>query len=287
MLNLHEIVEEWSLREYLKTATRSQKRLYEKERLKPKNYLGMDIDWSEVTFVDITHWPRIDHEKFEDEEETKCGDVTGRYLQPINNGKTKVSVLFSTKYTNDTSDSQEYTMRTQKTTRSTCETSVECGFTRGKDMSVTLKMPGEILEVNAGYTSENTLTSKDGQTFEEEISWGVESVIKVKPGHVADAELVVNEKKISGKYEIVTKISGTIYVTFTKIKDNNAFVKLVGNDISDIVQKYIEMKKKINLSPPHVSIENSTITITTKGNCLFRYGIKQEVVVHQEAIIKI
>lgn len=283
-INLQQIVEDWALREYLKTATRSQKRLFEKERAKPKNYLDLTIDWSDAKFIDTTRWPRIDQEKFIDEDDERCGETTDHSLQPIDNGKTKVSILFNTKYTNDTTDAQEYTMRTEKVTRSTCTTSVECGYTMGKEMRVTLKTPGEILEVNAGYTSENTLTHMDGQSFEEETSWGVESVIKVKPGHVADAQLVVNEKKISGKFEIVTKISGTIYVTFSKIKNNNSFVKLIGNDISEIVQKYIEMKKKVNLAPPNVSVDQKIITIVTKGNCSFRYGIKQAVVVHQEAI---
>lgn len=272
----------------MKTASRSQKRLYEKERLKPKNYLGLKIDWSDVKFQDVTKWPRIDQEKFEEEEkEKKFGDITDLSLKPDDGGKTKVSILFSTKYTNDTTDLQEYTMRTEKTTRSTVETSVETSYTRGMEMSVSLKTPGEILEANAGYSSENSLTNTEGQSFEEEVSWGVESVIKVKPGHIAEAQLVVNEKKFSGKFEITSKIKGTVYVTFTKIKDNNSFVKMTGNDISDIVQKHINMQKRINQAPDFVNVDNDTITVTTKGNCLFRYGVKQSVIVHQEAISKI
>jgi len=287
VLNFQEIVEEWAWREYAKTASRSQKKLLEKERLKPKNYLGIKVDWSDVKFSDVTKWPRIDQEKFHEEDEPRLGDITDNNLKPEDGGKTKVSVLFSTKYTNDTTDIQEYTMRTEKTTRPSCETTLETSWTKGMEMSVGLKTPCEILEANAGYHSENSLTNTEGQTFEEEVTWGVESVIKVKPGHVADAQLVVNEKKFTGKFEITSKIRGTVFVTFTKVKDNNSFVRMTGGDISDIVQRHLDMKKRVNQAPDFVTVDDGIISVVTKGNCQFRYGVKQSVMVHQEAISKI
>jgi hypothetical protein len=74
---------------------------------------------------------------------------------------------------------QEYTMRTEKTTKSAMMTEIESGYTRGVEMSVTLKTPGELLEANAGYKREYSLTHLSGQSFEEELHWGVDSVIKV------------------------------------------------------------------------------------------------------------
>ena len=53
----------------------------------------------------------------------------------------------------------------------------------------------QIFEANVGYKREFTLTSVDGETFEEELTWGVDSEIGVKAGYVADASLVVDERK--------------------------------------------------------------------------------------------
>ena len=91
-----------------------------------------------------------------------------------------MSVLFRTKFKNMTDRQQEYTMKTEKTTKSALITEVESGYTRGVEMSVTLKTPGELLEANAGYRREYSLTHLSGESFEEELHWGVDSVIKVR-----------------------------------------------------------------------------------------------------------
>lgn len=58
--------------------------------------------------------------------------------------KPLVSVLFQTKFTNNTDGVQEYTMRTEKKTKTTLSTNIEQGYTRGVEMSVKLSAPGEV-----------------------------------------------------------------------------------------------------------------------------------------------
>jgi redox-regulated HSP33 family molecular chaperone len=61
---------------------------------------------------------------------------------------------------------------------------------------------------------------------------------------VADASLVVDERKQKGDFTVVTKVSGPVYVTFTSPRDNNSLVKSTVNDIAKIVEKFLESERR-------------------------------------------
>ena len=285
-IDLTQIVRDWAWREYDKTATKSQRNLKEKEERKGSKYLHLQIDWSDVKFHDETMWPRLAEDRFDEEGRgrTVVQNGGGHGTLAADTGTTHTNVLFQTTFTNNTGDSQEYTLKTEKSTRSTCMTEIETSFTKGMDLSVKLCTPGEILEANAGYHREMSLTNVEGETLEEELNWGVESQIRVRPEHVAEAELVVKEKKYSGEFQIKSKIRGYVYVTFTNIKDNNSLVKAMGHDVSDIVQSYLDMERRKGKTVDFVEIQDSLIIIYTKGKCQFRYGVKQEVKVQERPL---
>ena len=279
-LNLDRIIQDWAWREYERTASKSQLKLLAKERRKPGTCLHPHIDWSEVKCTDVTTWPQVTEELFKASDST---DNNNRLFQRDDTHAAS-TVLFRTKFTNDTDDDQEYMMKTEKTTRSSCTIEVESGFTHGVAMSVGLKTPCEIFEANVGYCCEMTLTDTEGQTFEEEITWGVESLIKVKANHVADAQLVVNEKKYCGEFEIETKIRGPVYITFTNLRDNNSAIKMIANDITDILQRHVDMRRRVGEQMDHVVILNNHVIVRTKGKCQFRFAVQQEVLVCQAPI---
>ena len=64
-------------------------------------------------------------------------------------GEHRASVLFQTRFKNNTKSDQQYTMRTEKKTRTSLTTSVEHGFTKGIEMGVRLMTPGEVLTAAA------------------------------------------------------------------------------------------------------------------------------------------
>ena len=84
-----------------------------------------------------------------------------------------------------------------------------------------------MFEANAGYKREFSLTNIDGEVFEEELSWGVESQIHVQPQHVAEATLMVDERRQTGSFVVETRMRGTVYVSFTSPRDNNAQVDTI------------------------------------------------------------
>ena len=274
-IDIEQIVKDWAWRQYDRTATRKQRRLREKEKKNSSRYLSVTLDWSEVKFVDTTDWPKLAEQKTEENPNDSGVQMAAAASD------THANILFQTKFTNNTQDGQEYTLKTEKTTRSSCSTEVETSYTKGIEMSLNLKTPGEIFEANAGYSRELTLTNNAGETLEEELTWGVESLIKVKAEHIAEAQLVVNEKKYTGDFVVVTKIRGYVFVNFTNIKDNNSLVKATGHDVAEILKEYLQMQRRIGEALDYVEVQDDTVVIRTKGHCQFRFGIKQEVVVNQ------
>ncbi len=145
---------------------------------------------------------------------------------------------------------------------------------------MSLKTPGEIFEANSGFTSELSLTNNESESIEEELTWGVESLIKVKPEHIAFAQLVVNEKKYSGNFTVTSRIRGYVSVEFRDVKGEVPTTITVHN-IADIVEEHLQMKKRIGEPVDYVEVQGGIVIVKTKGTCNFRFGINQEVVVNQ------
>lgn len=293
-LNIEEAVKVWAHREYDKTATRYQRKLKQKE-IKTKNkIIKLMIDWSGVRFESKTEWLGIEDLSQQNTTESSGDTSVLQSLVPadtigvISLNIPSTSVLFQTSFNNNTDCTQKYTMRTEKTTRNSMTTEMEKGVTKGIEMGLKLETPCEIFEANVGYKKEFSLNKLEGETFEEEVSWGVEAEIEVKPGHIANACLMIEEKKKAAKFMIRTRMSGMVYIDFNNIHDNNNVIKSTGHDIPSIVKEYVQLmaRKGVDLSSV-VSIESDeSIIATTLGKCDFRYGVKQEVVVHQKPNIK-
>ena len=58
-IDLDQMIRNWALREFDKTATWRQKRLHQKEKGNENNYMGVHIDYSQVKFRDETKWPKL------------------------------------------------------------------------------------------------------------------------------------------------------------------------------------------------------------------------------------
>lgn len=240
-----------------------------------------------MQFKDETKWPRLAQSPFEmdtkeDGDDANANEVKDNVMAagPEN---VKASVLFQTKFTNDTGHDQEYTMHTSKTTRSSCETVIENSYTKGYDMCVTLKTPCEIFEMNAGYHREMSLTNCQGETLEEELTWSVDSQIKVKAGYIATAKLIVNEKNYKGDFYVISTLCGPVHVTFNNLKDNNSLIRSGEVQIGTVVREFLKLKADVGerYDENYIRVEGRDVIITTKGSCKFRCGIKQEVIVKQ------
>ncbi|ELT88164.1 hypothetical protein CAPTEDRAFT_144566 [Capitella teleta] len=279
VLDLEKVVSDWAWRQYDNTATKKEKKLRKKDKKarfgKKGIYINVQVDWSEMHSSDSTTWDAI-----QNHESTHSQGNQVREAEGAASG----SVLFETKFTNTTDKEMQYTMSTQKTTTTTCSTEIESSFTRGIDVGLTLKAPGEFVEANVGYSREYSLTNISGETFEHEMSWGVDSQITVDKKSIVYAALTVDEREKKGGFTITTELQGMVYVTFTEIRNNNALLKATGYPITDIVREWLSRQSNNGVIVDFVKVEDGKVIITTKGVCKFRYGVKQEVKVRQESL---
>ena len=287
VFDLEEAVKAWAWDEYTSTENRRQRKLRQKEFANPNTCLCVNADWSHVSIVDESKWPRLQQVAFDDVDHGGSDDALNVKFdaqQLREEGQLHVSTLFKTKFTNSTNEQQEYTIRSEKTTCSEWTTEVENSWSRSFEVGISLKTPGEILEANAGFSREVSLSNTHGETFEEQLTWGVESQLKVKANHVAEASLVVNEKKYAGSFEVVSRVRGMVYATFTNLRDNNALVKATGDDIAAIVAWFVQRQRRKNITYPFVDVSDDVVTIRTRGKCNFKFGVNQEVHVTQTPI---
>ena len=249
VVDLEDVVKRWALDMFDYTKSKEQAKI-------PRDCLLTTISWNKV---------RFQHSQAE-------------YVDKWKPPSPKAKVLFRTTFCNNTDQEQEYSFKTQRNTRSTCEVVIESGYCMGVSMDVKLATPCEVFEANAGFHRETSLTNINGETIEEELSWGVDSQIKVPRKSKTAASLVIDEDEFSSNFTMTTTVSGKVHVTLTSLKDNNSFVKAIDGNIVDIMRREAENGLK------GLTVERNAIKIITKGSCKFSYGIQQHIQLDTEPI---
>ena len=188
-------------------------------------------------------------------------------------------VLFKTTFTNNTDHQQEYSFKTERTTSSTCDVCIEKGVSYGAELGLTLKLPGDVLEVGTGFKKELSVNKTVGETFSEELTWGVDSLVKVPAKTITTAELVISEQQNASSFTVKTRVSGKILVHITHLSDNNSFVKSIDGELVEIWKRQAG-----NSDSSTVVVEKHCLSYITKGQCHFRFGVEQHVNISEKAI---
>ena len=249
VVDLGDIVNQWAKMMFDITKTKEQSRIH-------RDNLQFTTSWKRVKF---TH---------------SEPDYTEKQQPP----QPKSQVLFRTFFTNETDQEQEYSFKTERTTCSSCEVQLERAVTIGEEVGLNLKTPCEILEVSAGFHREVSVTKSQGQEFEQEMMWGVDSQIKVPPHTKTTAELVISEAQLTANFQMTTSVAGRILVTVTNLKENNSLVTVVEGNIAEIMRR--EMENGLR----GFQVEKNSVTYTTKGTSNFRYAVEQNIRLHQVAV---
>jgi hypothetical protein len=69
-------------------------------------------------------------------------------------------------------------------------------------------LPHEILEIGSGIRNQHLVEFGKDETKEEEIKWGVDSLIRVPPHTCTTAELVITEHQLDRNFTVDVKIKG-------------------------------------------------------------------------------
>ncbi|VDN00700.1 unnamed protein product [Thelazia callipaeda] len=254
LVDLETVIRDWAKKIFEVTKTREEAKI-------SKKYLQYNINWSHL------------NSQYLEPIYTVSGIDQRQCFQPKSE-----QVLFKSTFTNGTERAQEYSFKTQRCTRSTATIAIvisnrifllEKGIRRGMEMQLKLKTPFEILKANAGFHNEISILKIDEDTVEEELTWSVDSTIKVPPFCKTVAELVILEDNLSRNFSMVNRISGRIVVTVMNMKDNNSLVTIIEGKLADIIRDLA------NYQALGFVIQGDTVLYTTKGTCKFKYGVEQ------------
>jgi len=220
------------------------------QRKEADDILSTDINWRHV---------RIHHGKTE-------------YYDQVKKSTPKTHVLFSAHFTNDTDQSQVYTLKTERRTKSTCNISMEKCYTIGMSLDIKLCPPNPIIEANAGFKGEMSVKKADAESFEEELVWSVDNQISVPPKYRTKADLVLKEDEYTSHFKCETKFEGKIHVTLRSKRDNTPLTTITA-DVRNIFR-----------SDAGFRVDKTGVYFVSQGRCKCRFGIEQHVRLSQMAI---
>ncbi|XP_013394012.1 uncharacterized protein LOC106161564 [Lingula anatina] len=249
VVDIEDIMKAYAKDVFDRTKDKEQKRI-------PDEALEYTINWKRVKFI-------------------HAEPVYGNETRPKH---PQAQVLFKTFFTNNTDREQDYSFQTQRVTRSSCNVEIERGVMMGQEMGVQLQTPCEVFQANAGFKREITLNRLEGEIAEEELSWGVDSQIRVAPKSQTLAELIVSETEYGGHFTIQSRFEGNVMISITNTRENNCLVKTVEGNVVNIFKREIENGLK------GFRVEKNSVCFETKGRCHFRYGIEQHVKLSQQPL---
>uniref|UniRef100_A0A915BEU0 Uncharacterized protein n=1 Tax=Parascaris univalens TaxID=6257 RepID=A0A915BEU0_PARUN len=254
LVDLEALVINWAKQIFEVTKTKAEARI-------SKKYLQYNINWSHLfneSLEPVYTVAGVDTKQVRQAKEEQC--------------------LFKSTFTNTTEREQEYSFKTERSTRSTATVVVEKGVCRGVEMALKLKTPGEVVEANAGFHNEVSVMHIGENTTEEELIWGVDSTVRVPPLCETVAELVILEEHHTRSFTIEGRLSGKVIVTVTNLRDNNSLVTIIEGKIADII------RGTPNYPAMGFVVTNDVATYTMKGTCKFKYGVEQKVRITEHAV---
>jgi len=190
---------------------------------------------------------------------------------------TRPNTIFKSVFTNNTSQPQSYSLKTERTSESICGVVREQGFQLGMEAELTLKTPCEIAELKTGFKHEihfNTLTEN---MKSEQLTWGVDSSIMVPAGGQTEAAIVIEEMSYHGSYTLTSTLSGTVTVSIKRVKDGNT-VLVTAVNIATVIQHFLSKPDHHARLKAIASLDQTKVVrLTSKGQCHFQFAMKQYV----------
>ncbi|CAF1393989.1 unnamed protein product [Adineta steineri] len=188
-------------------------------------------------------------------------------------GTPKNHILFRSTFLNDTNREQEYNLKAERRTMSTCSFSIFEGYTTEQCVSLELEVPLPkcVLEASTGFRRQYTLEQSKDKQVEEELTWSVESNIKIPGMSQTTAELLVQEDEYHGTFEMKSYFIGEIHIKL--YKDSQEVLSLEFGDLDDLFPRDKGFRK-----------DSRGIYRITRGECKARFGISQKVELHAKPL---
>ena len=195
-------------------------------------------------------------------------------MSPGKKAKGKEVDLYETVYENATYTDQKYTLITHKETKKTVSVEFSKGFTKGTTTSIAIPTPDGIPSVGAGTSDTLSVTKSKGQTFEETMSWDVNTEITVGKGQRLTATLAVSEdtKMIDFEVETTMKIidGECLSVTLRRVSNGESVQVFSIADLETVFAKLKDTSGGIIKALPTYTYNNiikSSVVLVTHGTC--------------------
>uniref|UniRef100_A0A914IC02 Uncharacterized protein n=1 Tax=Globodera rostochiensis TaxID=31243 RepID=A0A914IC02_GLORO len=187
---------------------------------------------------------------------------------------TRPNTIFKSVFTNNTSQVQAYSLKTERSSESICGVSREQGFMFGAEAELSLKTPCEVAELKTNFKHEVHFNKLTENIKSETLVWAVDNNIVVPPGGQTEASIVIEEISYHGKYCLVSTLSGLVIISIRRIRDGVLVMPLSAN-VATIMNEYLA-KKDPRLKGV-VSLNGSNVLLKSKGTCHFQFAVKQYV----------
>lgn len=188
----------------------------------------------------------------------------------------KSNILFTSVFTNSTTEVQTNHLRTERRTASSCRISLTKAVTKEGSFSLQISPPCAMIQANGGFRREVQMAREREKVFEEELIWSLDTEVVVPPGYRTKADLVITEDEFDGKFRVETIFEGVVTIRLRDKRDGSAIYTLVVNDLSKA------------LKPEHgfypVPNQPGAVAFINEGYCHCHYGISQRVDLHQEQL---
>ncbi|CAM0512295.1 unnamed protein product [Fasciola hepatica] len=185
-------------------------------------------------------------------------------------------VLFSSVFTNRTSETQTNHLRTERRTSATCRISMQKSVCKEGSLTLQIGPPGPVIQANGGFRREVQMSREHEKVFEEELVWSVDTEVIVPPGSRTTAELVITEDEYDGKFRVETIFSGSITVRLRDKRDGSEIYVIRLNDLTRV------FTAEYGFQP--VTGQPGSVCFINEGQCHCHFGIGQQVMLHQEKI---
>jgi hypothetical protein len=187
---------------------------------------------------------------------------------------TRPNTIFKSVFTNNTSQPQAYSLKTERTSESICGVVREKGFMFGAEAELTLKTPCEIAELKTGFKHEVHFNNLTENVKSETLNWSVDSNIMVPAGVQTEAAIVIEEMSYNGSYQVTSTLAGVVTIVIRRNKDGGIVIPVTTN-IANVFQEF--MTKGDQRLKEVVKMDKNKVKLVSKGNCHFQFALKQYV----------
>ena len=283
-INIEDAIRRYAWKQY-KSEIGLAKRIFHR-----KSKYDIDIRWGFVEFKHERKYFKLRPDK-DDPLPVEVTSASENVGNPETREKPPVT-LYTSEYENRTPMDQQYSFNTTRETTASTSIEFQESYTKGGECNIEISVPGDIVTVGAGLSGELSVTETEGQTFEETMSWQVDTQINVKKGHKAEATVKVFEKTSIADFEVETTVSimegKDLPVGIREIKTGKLVYTVPIPDLRfaffELAEKNGELVKLVPVTDSTNNMKRHNLILTTRGTCKSVSWKNQQVEVKSDPI---